>query len=284
MCIPRRLGVRLAVIAVLLSVAALAPGRAVAAGCTGNSHTMTLADGTVAPGSGTTSTDFTFRVVYADSGGCTPDRIVVAIPGVGVFNLSHRRGDLEAGATFGRQMNLPAGNWGYRFEATSGNGPGLHDETLTNVDPPKVRVTAPSPRPTLDPPAPTPEPTKRPNPATPEPTPNRPDATDPAPTPQPSGPDKTPSGHANRTAEPEEATVLPGTGPGGPPAETDGNLAGGFVGRPPEPLPRPVLALLVSTAGMFVGIVLYALLAARLLVPTSRRRVDGDPASAGAPR
>jgi hypothetical protein len=283
MCIPRRPGVRLAVIAALLSVVALVPGSAAAAGCTGNSHTMTLTDGKAAPDSGTTSTDFNFTVVYADSSGCAPDRIVVDIPGVGEFNLSHRKGDLESGATFGRQMNLPVGNWAYRFEATSGKGPGLRSETLTNVDPAKVRVTAPRPPPTPEPPAPTPEPTKRPNPATPRPTPTDPDPTDPARTPKPSGPDKTPAGHDDRTAEPDDVAVLSGNGPGRPPAEPDGDLSASLTGGPPEPLPRPVLALLVSTAGTLVGIVLYALLGTRLLVP-ARRRVDGDATAAGSPR
>lgn len=284
MCIPRRPGVRLAVIAVLLSVAALAPGKAVAAGCTGKSHTMMLTDGTAAPGSGTTSTDFSFTVVYADSGGCTPDQIVVAIPGLGEFNLSHRKGDLETGATFARDMNLPAGNWAYRFEATSGNGPGRHTETLTNVDPPKVRVTAPRPPPTPDPPKPTPAPTKEPNPATPRPTADRPDATDPGHTPKPTSPDRTPSGNENQTAEPSEVAVLSGTEDGGPSAEPGGNLSAGLAGGPTEPLPRPILALLVSTAGTFVGIVLYVLLGARLLVPARGRRANGDAASTGSSR
>ena len=282
MCIPRRPGVGLAVIAVLLSVATLAPGRAVAAGCTGKSHSMTLTGGTVAPNSGTTSTDFSFTVVYADNAGCPPDRIVVAIPGVGEFNLSHRKGDLESGATFGRRMNLPAGNWAYRFEATSGKGPGLHTETLTNVVPTKVRVTAPPPPPTPDPPEPTPRPTRPPKP-TPEPTSNRPDATDPAHTPKPTSPDRTPSGQQNETAKPAEATVPPGTGQDRPPAEPGGNLSAGLTGGPPEPLPRPVLALFVSTAGTLAGIVLYVLLGARLLVPR-RRRVNRDAPSAGSSR
>jgi len=284
MCIPRRPGVRLAVIAVLLSVAALVPGSAVAAGCTGNSHTMTLAKGTVSPASGTPSTDFLFTVIYADSGSCDPDRIVVAIPGVGEFNLSHRKGDLGTGATFGRQMNLPAGNWTYRFEATSGNGPGLTSQTLTDVGPPKVRVAAPSPPPTPDPPTPKPDPTKPPNPATPKPTPNGPDATDPPRSPKPTGPDRTPSGHEDPTAEPAAAAVLPRTSRREPPHEGDGGLTGGLVGRPPEQLPRPVLALLVSTAGTLVGIALYTLLGTRLLVPARRRRNDGDVGAAGRPR
>ncbi len=277
MRITRRPGVRLAVIAVLLSVAALAPGRVVAAACSGNSHTMTLSDGTVSPGSGTTSTDFSFTVVYTDNAGCLPDRIVVSIPGVGEFSLSHRKGDLGSGATFGRTMSLPVGVWQYRFEATSGNGPGLRTETFTEVDPAKVRVTAPTPRPTSEP-SPTPAPTPEPGPATPEPSPDRPDRTAPPHTPRPTDPDTTPSGHDTRTPEPAAAAVLPGSGPGGPADDSDQGITGPSGSTVLEALPRPALALIVSTAGTILGLVVYALLATRLLVPGPRRRASVDPA------
>lgn len=280
MCSSRRPGVWFAVIAVVLSGAALAPARAVAASCTGNSHTMALSAGTASPGSGTTSTDFTFTVVYTDDAGCDPSRIVVAIPGLGQFALSYRKGDPLNGATFGRRMTLPPGTWDYRFEASSGSGAGRRDSTLTNVDPARVRVTAP-PRPTPEPPEPTPRPTPKPTPEpdpTPRPTRDGPDATAPVPTASPSGPDRTPAGHGPRTQEPDPAAaVRPGGGPGGPPLDPAGNLLAG----PSELLPRAVQALLVSTGGTIVGLVLYALLGTRLLVPAARRRGErgsGPPA------
>ena len=114
------------VIAVLLSVVAIAPREAAAASCSGASHRMVLSDGTVSPGSGTTATSFRFSVAYHDNNACTPSSITVTVDGAGTFDLSYVAGDpaSPAGATYERNITLPAGTHAYRFMATSGSGAG----------------------------------------------------------------------------------------------------------------------------------------------------------------
>jgi hypothetical protein len=51
-------------------------------------HTPALSNGTVSPGSGTTSTNFAFSVTYRDSGGCAPSSVVAAISGIGTLAMS----------------------------------------------------------------------------------------------------------------------------------------------------------------------------------------------------
>lgn len=243
---PRRIRLVLAVIATAASVAALAPRETAAASCAGQSHELVLSDGAVSPRSGSTEVTFAFDVTYADNDGCAPDRIVVVIVGVGEVPLSWIGGDLVTGATFGRRVTLPAGRWRYRFEASSGSGVGRRMVTLSDVDPSAVTVTAPTPRPAAEPSAkPTPEPM---------PTDTMSPGTDP-PSASPSLWPQTPPPAAPSAAVPTDArsatAVQTLTSPVAP-------TGGGG-------LPRPILALVVSTLGTLGGLGLFALLGTRLL-------------------
>lgn len=266
-------------IAIVVTLAVLAPGMAAAASCTGNAHEMTLSNGTGSPGSGTPATDFTFTVVYTDSAGCAPDEIVVRIPGLGAFPLAHRKGDLSAGATFGRDMTLPGGNWDYRFEATSGSGPGLRTATFTKVDPGVIRVVDPTPRPTREP-----DPTEKPPPPTPKPhgtsgpthAPPTPRATDAPPTDGPAKSDRPEPTDEGKPRPGAGASLSGGPGRGRPGSDAGGgpgavNQAGGPTAAGP---PLPLASLFVSLAGSVVGLVLFWLLGARLLGTTGRRPAE----------
>lgn len=264
----------LAIIAIVLASAVLAPRETAAASACGAraKHTLVLSNGTVSPGSGSTATKFAFKVTYADSDGCSPDRIVVVITGVGVFALQRIQGDLQAGATFGLSMTLPAGRWSYSFEASSGSGPGLQSVKLLAVNPASVVVVAPTPRPTA---TPTPGPTAAP---TPTPTPTA------GPTGKatvPPGPVTTPNvsataGPAPPTGSPApDGTALAGAGPQAPTPPGSTSAAMLFD---PRLLPRPVLALVVSSVGTVLGLVLFAFLSGRLLRSGSRSELGAGPA------
>ena len=280
------------VIAVLLSVVAIAPREAAAASCSGASHKMVLSDGTVSPGSGTTATSFRFSVAYHDNNACTPSSITVTVDGAGTFDLSYVAGDpaSPAGATYERNITLPAGTHAYRFMATSGSGAGEVTATLTTVLPSMVVVVAPTPVPTPTPtPKPTPKPTPRP---TPRPTPVPTPVPTPAITPVP-----TPSATPVPTPTPAVATTLPTSTPPRPhgaagpidetprPAVGAGNNHGGAppgsrfdAGR----LPQPVLALIVAAITTAGGLGLFMLLGTQVLglapnsglrlAPLARRR------------
>ncbi|MBI3750530.1 MAG: hypothetical protein HY263_02580 [Chloroflexi bacterium] len=273
----RRVRGVLAVIAVILGIAVLAPRETAAASACGArpKHTLVLSKGTVSPGSGSTGTRFAFTVSYADSDGCSPDRIVVVITGVGEYALNYIQGDLQTGATFGSTMKLPAGRWPYSFEASSGSGPGRQSVQLLAVNPATVQVVAPTPKPTA---APTATPTAAPT-ATPT-----------------AAPTAAPTGNATAAAPTGNATVPPGSGatpnvptpaasasPTGSRAPDGTALAGAGLNGPTSPdatssdarspamvfdpwlLPRPVLALAVSSVGTLLGLGLFAFLSRRLL-------------------
>jgi len=151
-----------------------------AAGCSNPSHQPYLTKGAVTPGTGTTTTSFTFSVTYRDSKGCAPTIASVQISGVGSFGLAGS-GNYAGGVKFSRKMTLPAGTHTYLFAFTSGTGGGVKSVKLTTVSPAKVVVTAPAPPPP-PPPTATPVPTRKPAPKPPAPTPAPPKAT-PAPRP-----------------------------------------------------------------------------------------------------
>jgi len=261
----RRLG---AVVIALLSVITLGPREATAASCSGQSHDLLLSAGTVSPASGSTATNFGFSVIYTDNAGCPPDPIVVVIDGIGTFPLPWISGDLTTGATFGQQLPLPAGTWGYHFDASSGTGVGQRTVTFTNVDPAVVQVLAPPPPPK---PTPTPKPTP---PPTPPPTQAPPAPTDtPPPAATPSTPVESPTGPVASLSTPVPTAT---------PSVASTGAIGGVIGGPPPPpagaggaswstifdlnhVPRPLLALAVSSAGTLAGLGLFVLLSGRLL-------------------
>lgn len=136
-----------------------------AASCNSASHNITLTNGRVMPGSGTTATSFTFSVVYQDSRDCAPSEATVHVPLVGAYPLTGTGTNYRAGVTFQRTVKLPAGSHAYNFTFTSGSGNGTKSATLTVVSPAKVVVTLPAtPVPTPVPPKPTPKPTPKPIP------------------------------------------------------------------------------------------------------------------------
>lgn len=269
MPIPRRL-VPLLAVAVALATLAADPHRAAAASCAGNSHLLTLSDGAVTPGSGTTATKFAFSVTYVDNDSCVPDRIVVVVIGVREFNLSYVGGGLQSGATFERTVTLPAGKWAYRFEASSGSGPGRRNVKLAKVDPPRVIVVDP-----------TPDPTKPVATSTARPTAVPPTAKPAVPTPPP----PSPVASAAPAATPAEGTyppsserhLVPPALPSLPTAQsTNGPSSGASLA---------MTKLVVSGIGTIGGLVLFAVLGRRLLRTTPvpelaaapRRRRDDRP-------
>lgn len=157
--IARRLGLSFALIATLLL-----PMSAWAAGsCPSPASNLSLSAGHAAPASGTTATVFTFSVTYADTKGCAPSWVRVAIVGAGTFPMNGGAGSYDTGVTFTFATVLPAGTHAYSFAASSGT----QTTALTSVSPPSVTVTVPA-----TPPPPTPKPTPKPTPLpTPIPTP-----------------------------------------------------------------------------------------------------------------
>ena len=198
-----------------------------AASCNSPSHAITLSQGKATPGSGTTATLFTFSVKYADSAGCVPSSVTVAVSAAGTFAMTGSPGNYFAGVIFTRGVRLPVvGTHAYSFKASSGtpNTNGVKSSTLTTVVPATVvvgAVSTPTPQPT---PTPTPKPTPRPTPV---------------PTPRPTA---TPSAHASPTgtgtpspvATPT-ATAWPSHHPSPTPAAAPtttpkGSVAGGVGG------------------------------------------------------
>lgn len=274
----RRLIAALAVLMVLFTLASR-PNQTSAASCSGNSHALTLSGGGADPGSGTTATRFKFSVTYSDNNGCTPDRIVIVVVGLGTYGLSYVEGGLQSGATFARTMTLPPGRWAYRFEATSGSGAGERQATLTKVTPAKVTVAAPTPAPTV-------APTKKPL-ATPVPTP-RPSAAPTKPPPSPrASPRVSPRASATPTATSSAAAPVATAETAAPTLKpSPAPVISASITRPDAGPPIAMLKLLVSSVGTVGGLVLFAFLSRRLLRPAPavelpppprRRRDDPQP-------
>lgn len=134
-----------------------------AGSCPSPASNLSLSAGHAAPASGTTATVFTFSVTYADTKGCAPSWVRVAIVGAGTFPMNGGAGSYDTGVTFTFATVLPAGTHAYSFAASSGT----QTTALTSVSPPSVTVTVPA-----TPPPPTPKPTPKPTPLpTPIPTP-----------------------------------------------------------------------------------------------------------------
>jgi hypothetical protein len=208
------------VVALAIAMAALlfTVPTVVAASCSKSSLTA----GGATPGSGSTSTTFTFSVRYAGKAGCPPSAVAVIIPGVSTTAMSP-----GASGVFTVSMKLPAGVWAYRFQAVAGTGSGAQTVTLADVSPGSITVVAPTPKPT---PAPTPKPTPAPTPKpTPKPTP-RPTA---RPTTNPT-PVATPKPTAKPTAK---ATAKPTPRPSRSPDPSVGGVVGGSTTLPDEPGP-----------------------------------------------
>jgi hypothetical protein len=299
----RRLFRALAAILVVLSLAATPVA---AASCKGNSHTPSLTNGGAAPATTTFGSPITFRVRYADTGGCVPSVVAVTVDGVGTFTMSTADTDLVAGVTYTWVTTLPVGSYGYSFSATSGQGGGQKTVGLTTVTPGRVVVNPPPPPPT---PAPTPVPTPRPTPRpTAPPTPTPPPAPTPGggqtgstPVPAPAAPRSasgspapssaaTPRSTPSATEAPSPAataTETPTTppSPGSTAAPVVGGVGEAGTGDPgttgsPGPSPSPTDE---GSPAIALGAVLAAALGGfALWLVAGRRRRDESPAGAQA--
>ena len=167
-----------------------------------------LANGRVAPGSGSTTTAFTFTVNYASDKGFAATSVVALVAGRSI-PLRLVSGAATAG-TYAGSATLPAGKWAVSFEARAAQGP---DASLAG---PTVTVTAPkpvAPRPT-PPPPPKPPPPPPPPPA-PTTAPVRP------PTPPPAPPTTAATPKASASASASATPTASSTDQAASPTQTD---------------------------------------------------------------
>ena len=219
--IARRLALSFALIATLL-----VPAAAWAAGsCPSPASSLSLTAGHAAPATGTTATTFTFSVTYADTKGCAPSWVRVAIVGAGTFLMNGGGSSYDTGVTFTFATLLPAGTHAYSFAASSGT----KTVGLTSVSPPSVTVTVPatSPPPT---PKPTPVPTPKP---TPLPTPVPTAVPTSAPTDIPTAPTPAPPVGAPGAGSPTYGPPAPSGAVGGMGAPSGGPVASQAQGQAP---------------------------------------------------
>jgi hypothetical protein len=251
---------------------AAAPAALGAPSCNSPQHAITLSQGKVSPGSGTTDTLFTFSVTFADSAGyCPPISVRVTVAGVGTFAMSGSGNTYSTGVAFTRGLRLPVGTHAYSFAATSGSGAGFKKATFTAVKPAAVVVSeapTPTPKPTPTPtPAPTPKPTPRPT-ATPAPK-ATPTATgtpipvaSPTKTPRPRhSPSPTPAGASSASPTASTAGGVGGGGPGASSAPPDGAGVAKLDGGGSSLM---IAAWLITTVG---GLGLFMILAPRRRTP-----------------
>ena len=103
-----------------LVVASMAwfPTAVLAVSCPDNGN---LTGPSVSPGSGTTTTAFTFSVTYQDNLGETPDWVRVYLTGGSPFNraLNLQSGSLTTGAVYSRTFVVPAGTWSVTFRVAA---------------------------------------------------------------------------------------------------------------------------------------------------------------------
>ena len=216
--IARRLAVSFAVIATLLVPAS---AWAASGGCPNPASNPSLSAGLATPATGTPATVFTFSVVYADSKGCAPSWVRVAVAGVGTFTMSGSGVTYDTGVTFTHSMQLPPGTYAYSFAASTEG----KTTALTSVSPASVTVTVPvTPPPT---PRPTPKPTPVPTPvATPVPTS--------APTGEPTAvPSAAPTAAAPGVGSPTYGPPAPSGAVGGMGAPSGGPVASQAQGQAP---------------------------------------------------
>lgn len=261
------------VLGVLVAAAYLmgVPGTVAAAG------PNQLANGRVAPGSGSTTTAFTFTVNYVSDKGFAATSVVALVAGRSI-PLRLVSGAATAG-TYAGSATLPAGKWAVSFEARAAQGP---DASLAG---PTVTVTAPkpaAPRPTPPPPPKPPPPKPPPPPPAPTTAPVRP----PTPPPAPPTTAATPKASASASATP----TAPSTDQAASPTQTDrgSSATPDETAWPGSKAPgAPGGAVTVEgdsaasgggAAAWVLGIVGMFVLAGLALL--GRRRADDDPALA----
>ena len=231
--------------------------------------TGSLANGSVSPGSGTTSTTFVFSVEYSSSPNHEPDEIWVDVGGTLVPLVFSGVGTPEDG-TYQASSQLPPGTHPVTFQATGpGQDPTLDAGTVSVMagptpPPTPVPTPGPTPPPTAPPPTPTPTPlspgvTPRP---TPRPTPLPPGVTPAPATPTPeaspddsdraspsaSGPSASTAASPRGSDRPSSGSPVPASGSPAASAEPDDAGRSGGMGR----LGWIVLGGMTSVAGAFV--------------------------------
>ncbi len=250
----------------------------------------------VSPGSGTTTTTFTFSVLYRDKLGRPGPHVWVRIDGASHDMTPSGPVDLVNGTRYVYPTKLSSGDHQFRFATQIDGSSIIRSEwvalSVSNPPPPTPSPTPkPTPKATPKPtPKATPKPTPKPTPrATPKPTPRptprhtprptvkpqpKPQATPkprPRATPKPS-PTRRPSPKPkpSPTATPLVAAILPGDRTSPDPADDDRLAAGGpddgALGDG-DSFPLVLLALLVAIIGSF-GLAIAA-----------RRRRRPDPAA-----
>ena len=250
----------------------------------------------VSPGSGTTTTTFTFSVLYRDKLGRPGPHVWVRIDGASHDMTPSGPVDLVNGTRYVYPTKLSSGDHQFRFATQIDGSSIIRSEwvalSVSNPPPPTPSPTPkPTPKATPKPtPKATPKPTPKPTPrATPKPTPRptprhtprptvkpqpKPQATPkprPRATPKPS-PTRRPSPKPkpSPTATPLVAAILPGDRTSPDPADDDRLAAGGPDDGPlsdGDSFPLVLLALLVAIIGSF-GLAIAA-----------RRRRRPDPAA-----
>ena len=231
-----------------------------------------LHDGTVSPGSGTTSTTFLFSVVHSSAPQeNTPESVTLGVADLSLPMLLVSGDDPKTGLTYQTSTELPAGTWTATFTAVvPGGNPAPYELAQ------RIIVTAPTPPPTPSPtppppPPPTPSATSRPTPIptplppgvtprpTPLPTPLPPGVTPGPATPSPSptrarsdapaasgSPDSSPP--ASPEAETEDPSLDASSSPTASAREAELSGSRGGIGR----LGWVVLGGMTSVAGAFV--------------------------------
>lgn len=123
------------------------------AGCLTSSPALTaaaapnqLANPTVSPGVGSTTTTFNFGVSYASDKGFAAMSVVAIAAGRSI--VLRLASGTATGGTYTGASTLPAGNWAVTFEAQATQGPNA------SLSGPTVRVAAPVSAPPPPPPAP----------------------------------------------------------------------------------------------------------------------------------
>ena len=206
----------LALTTMLAASMAWFPASVLAVSCPDNGS---LTQPSVSPGSGTTTTAFTFSVTYQDNAGEAPSSIRVYLtPGNVARRLNLQSGSLTTGAVYSRTFSVAAGTWNVTFRVTPSTQTGTPQTCEVSggsitVSPPPTPTPVPTPTPT---PRPTPTPTPRPT-ATPTPRPTPKPTAKPAVTPRPTA-KPTAKATARSTPKPVKGTTGTSTPPPKPPA------------------------------------------------------------------
>jgi Bacterial SH3 domain len=172
-----------------------------------------LSNANVSPGSGTTSTNFTFSVTYQDNAGDTPDSIRVYFSDGTSRGLNLASGSLPTGAVYSRTLTFGSnGTRSFVVRVTPGTQTVDPKQTCELSGGSFTVAPAPTPTPTPTPtPVPTPKPTPKPTAKpTPKPTPKPTAKPTPKPTAKPTAkPTPRPTARPTATVKPAAGSPQP---------------------------------------------------------------------------